>query len=173
MKDLEDNFRIFHYIKSMSEDKISKFENYSRIYQSSVIELETFYDNSQNLFEEVCNKIKEETFHIFQDTDSFEFEELIHLKNKIHIKKENDNKKKETPYSEDKKLNSKCKILNFFKDVVTNLEIINGHMRVLRMKGSSLPIKISINTKIRDNEPTIKYYSDAKETDFFEIKCQK
>jgi hypothetical protein len=43
-------------------------------------------------------------------------------------------------------------------------------MRVLRMKGSSLPIKISITTKIRDNEPTIKYYSDAKETDFLEIK---
>ena len=29
MKDLEDNFRIFDYIKSMSEEKISKFENYS------------------------------------------------------------------------------------------------------------------------------------------------
>ena len=97
-------------------------------------------------------------------------EELIHLKNKIHIKKENDNEKKETPNFEDKKLNSKCKILNFFKDVISNLEIINGHIRVLRMKGSSLPIKISITTKIRDNEPTIKYYLDGKETNFLDIR---
>jgi len=169
MKNLEDNFRIFDYIKSMDEDMISKFENYSRIY-SSVIELDTFYDNSQNLFEEVHDKLKEETFHIFQDTDSFNLKELIHLKNKIHIKRENENDKKEIKNSEDKKLNSKCKILNFFKDVVTNLEIINGHMRVLRMKGSSLPIKISIMTSIKDNEPTIKYYLDGKETEFIYIR---
>ena len=169
MKKLEDNFRIFDYIKSMDEDMISKFENYSRIF-SSVIELDTFYDNSQNLFEEVHDKLKEETFHIFQDTDSFNLKELIHLKNKIHIKKESENDKKEIKNSEDKKLNSKCKILNFFKDVVTNLEIINGHMRVLRMKGSSLPIKISIMTSIKDNEPTIKYYLDGKETEFVYIR---
>ena len=167
MKNLKDNFRIFDYIKSMDEDMISKFENYSRIF-SSVIELDTSYDNSQNLFEEVNDKIKEETFHIFQDTDSFDLKELIHLKNKIHIKKENE--KKEIKNSEDKKLNSKCKILNFFKDVVTNLEIINGHMRVLRMKGSSLPIKISIMTRIKDDEPIIKYYLDGKETEFGEIR---
>ena len=169
MKKLEDNFRIFDYIKSMDEDMISKFENYSRIF-SSVIELDTFYDNSQNLFEEVHDKIKEETFNIFQDSDSFDLKELIHLKNKIHIKKENENEKKEIKNSEDKKLNSKCKILNFFKDVVTNLEIINGHMRILRKKGSSLPIKISIITSIKDYEPTIKYYLDGKETEFRDIR---
>ena len=169
MKKLENNFRIFDYIKSMNEDMISKFENYSRIY-SSVIELDTFYDNSQNLFEEVNDKIKEEAFHIFQDTDSFNLEELIHLKNKIHIKKDNENVKAEIINSEDRKLNSKCKILNFFKDVVTNLETINGHMKVLRNKGSSLPIKISITTKIKDYEPTIKYYLDGKETEFRNIR---
>ena len=169
MKNLEYNFRIFDYIKSMDVDMISKFENYSRIY-SSVIELDTFYDNSQNLFEEVHDKLKEETFHIFQDTDSFNLKELIHLKNKIHIKKESENDKKEFKNSEEKKLNSKCKILNFFKDVVTNLEIINGHMRVLRMKGSSLPIKITIKISIQNKKPFIQYYLDKDKINFKEIR---
>ena len=91
----------------MDEDMISKFENYFRIF-SSVIELDIFYDNSQNLFEGVHDKIKEEIFNIFQDSDNFDLKELIHLKNKTCIKKENEKKKKIKKY-ENKKLNSKKK----------------------------------------------------------------
>jgi len=43
-------------------------------------------------------------------------------------------------------------------------------MRILRKKGSSLPIKISIITSIKDYEATIKYYLDGKETEFRNIR---
>ena len=40
MKKLEDNFRIFEYIKSMKKEEISDFENYSKIYPS-IIQLDS------------------------------------------------------------------------------------------------------------------------------------
>ena len=168
MKKTEDNFRIYAYIKNMEKTDISKFENYSRIY-SSVIELDTFYDDSENLFDEVNDIVKDKAFNIYQDEDDFNLEDLIHLKNKIHIKNENvDEKQKDN--SEEKQLKFKCKILIFFKKLISELEVINSFIKVLRSKGSSLPIKISIKTKIINNEPSIEYYLDGKKSNFEFIK---
>ena len=88
LKNIEDNFKIFIYIKNMNENQISNFEKYSKIY-SSLIELDTFYDETENLYDEVKNIIKDKTFNIYQDEDDFNLEDLIHLKNKIYIKNEN------------------------------------------------------------------------------------
>ena len=65
MKDLEDNFRIFDYIKSMSKDQIYKFENYSRIY-SSVIELETFMIIRKTFLKKYVIKLKKKRFIFFK-----------------------------------------------------------------------------------------------------------
>ena len=114
MKTIEDNFKIFAYIKSMNENEISKFENYSRIY-SSVIELDISYDDSENLYHEIMDKIKDKTFNIYQDEDDFNLEDLIQLKNKIYIKNENiDEKKIEANNYKEKQLKLKCKIMIFF-----------------------------------------------------------
>ena len=164
MKKEGDNFRIHTYIKNMKEKEISKFENFSRIY-SSIIELDIFYDDSENLYDEVKDKIKDKTFNIFQDEDDFNLEDLIHLKNKIHIKNENTDKKQEGN-SEENQLRLKCDILKSFKNLITNLEIINSFIKVLRSKGSSLPIKISIKTKIINDKLSIEYYLDGKKNDF-------
>ena len=164
MKKAEDNFRIHTYIKNMKEEKISKFENFSRIY-SSIIELDIFYDDSENLYDEVKDKIKDKAFNIFQDEDDFNLEDLIHLKNKIHIKNENTNKKQESN-SEENQLRLKCDILKSFKNLISNLEIINSFINVLRSKGSSLPIKISIKTKIINDKLSIEYYLDGKKNNF-------
>jgi len=180
------------YIKNMDVKDIPKFENYSRVY-SSVIELDTFYDDSENLYDEVNGKIKDNTFNIYQDEDDFKLEDLIHLKNKIHIKNENVDEKQKDNSEEKQKDNSeekqkdnseekqkenlkekqlkfKCKILIFFKKFISELEAINSFMKVLRSKGSSLPIKISIKTKIINNEPSIEYYLDNKKTNFEKIR---
>ena len=182
MKKLEDNFKIFTYIKTMNENTISQFENYSKIYLS-VIELDR-NDISENVYEQVINIIEDATFNILQDTENFLYykkeknkkekekkdfenitlEELIHLKNKIQIKNEFDYKIEK----DDDKLKSKCKILIFFKNMISNLEIINEYMNVLRTKGSSLPIKITIKVRIQNNVPTIIYYLDKKKNVQFE-----
>ena len=53
-----------------------------------------------------------------------------------------------------------------FKNLVWNLEIINEYLKALRIKGSSLPIKISIKTKIIDDQLSIEYYLDDKKNIF-------
>ena len=90
-------------------------------------------------------------------------EELIHIKNQIHIKKENEN-------NEDNIIKSKCKILLFFKETICKLEKINEYMKILRKKGSSLPINISIKINIKDKEPNIEYFLDNEKKDFQSIK---
>ena len=178
MKKFEDNFKIFDYIKSMNEKTISKFENYSKIY-SSVIELDRNDDISGSLYEQVINIIKDSAFDISEDTEKFlyyddiekkyidnlTFEELIHLKNKIYINYGNDKND-----SHEDLLKYKCKILNFFKNIISNLEIIIEYMKFLRRKGSSLPIKISIKLSIKDKEPSIRYYLENQVHTFKEIR---
>ena len=170
LKNIEDNFKIFIYIKNMNENQISNFEKYSKIY-SSLIELDTFYDETENLYDEVKDIIKDKTFNIYQDEDDFNLEDLIHLKNKIYIKNENiDENKNIIDNFEKKQLKFKCKIMIFYKNLISNLEFINEYMKVLRMKGNILPIKIIIKTNIKDNGPSIKYYLDNRETEFKNIK---
>jgi len=167
MEKLEDNFKILFYIQKMNENQISKFENYSRIY-TLLIELNIIYDDLEKLYDEVENIIKDKTFNIYQDKDDFNLEYLIHLKNKILIKAENIDGKKNKGYNfEGKQL---CKMLIIFKNFVTNLQIINDYIKVLRTKGRCLPIKISIKTKIKDYETSIEYYLDDKESNFESIK---
>ena len=174
MKNLKQNSKIFAYIKKLSDNAISQFENYSKIY-SSIIELDSNEDFEENVFDKVNSIIKDATFNILQDEENFlyyddkkkkmekiTFEELIHLKNQIHIKNEDNN--------EDDIIKSKCKILSFFKDTMSNIEVINGYMIVLRTKGSSLPIKITIKINIQDKGPSIKYYLGEDKKDFVDIR---
>ena len=174
MKDLKQNSKIFDYIKALSDNVISQFQNYSKIY-SSIIELDSNDGFEDNIFDKVNNIIKDATFNILQDEENFLYyndkekknenitmEELIHLKNQIHIKNEQNN--------EDDIIKSKCKILLFFKDAISKLELINSYMIVLREKGSSLPIKITIKINIPDKEPIIKYYLGEDKKTFEEIR---
>ena len=48
-------------------------------------------------------------------------EKLIHIKNKIHVKNLG---------VEEDIIKSKCKILLFFKGLVSNLEVINEYMNI-------------------------------------------
>ena len=170
MKSIKDNFQIFDYIQKLEPSTISQFENYSKIY-SSVIELDSNDDNSEeSVYSQVIKYVKNSTLNILQDTENLLYfdennvmkkmdknimEEFVHLKNQIHIKNEKES-------SQDETMKSKFKILIFFKETVSNLESINEYMKILRKKGSSLPIKIIIDISIKDKEeskePTIKYY---------------
>ena len=70
MKDLKDNFKIFEYIKKLSDKEILQFDNYSRIY-SSIKELDSNDDFEENVFDKVNNIIKDVTFNILQDEENF------------------------------------------------------------------------------------------------------
>ena len=182
MNKMNDNFKIFSYIKkNLDKTAIEQFENYSKKY-TIIIELDRFYDSSEDFYIDVKNIIEKEfTINIDQDSQTFLYtneknerknismKELILLKNKLHNINENEKEKlKENnnttsailkdPNEEMKK---KRKNLLFFKKIITNLElIVNEYMRALRNKGSSLPIKIMIKI----NKDNIRYFLGDKET---------
>ena len=142
-KEKKSNLEIFEYIKTLKPEQISKFEIYSKNY-SSIIELDRNDDSSLNLYKQVSNYIQNSTFIFRQDAEDFSYgesgttnmEELIHLKNKIHIKPPKETKEPKDEFQK------KCYELIFFKKVISNLEVIYEYMKVLRIKGSSLPILI-------------------------------
>ena len=190
MKKLKDNDKIFVNIKTMNKTTIEQFENYSQIYES-IIELDRNDEDSDNLYLKVIDIIKYASFNISQDSEKFLYrdgekdidislEKLIRLKNRIHIKNENEETKENSDINKeseeqktstgDNKLKFKRKIFIFYKNIISNLEIIMEYMGVLRNKGSSLPIRISIEIKVENNSPTKIYYLGSKEESFEKIR---
>ena len=184
MKKIKDNFKIFAYIKNMTPERIENFETYSKIY-NSIIELDDSADELEdNIHAQVLKLIKDSTLSILQDTEIFLYyddvkkkkigdkenedkkniNDLINLKNQIHIKNDEE-------YSLDPGLNSKFKDLIFFKRIISEIELINKDMKILRKKGSSLPIQITITiSKKKDEDPSIEYKIDKFQTNFEFIK---
>ena len=196
MKKKADYKMIFIYIKKLEKKAIDSFINYSknfskimdldRFYNSD----ENIYEEVKAIIE---NKLR---LDIYQDSEEFfyikknkenvknkiEMQDLIKIKNKIPPKTETeevDNDNKDNDHSEinnkenddpkakiAEKIKEKSKTLIFFKDLITNLENINEYMKVLRVKGSSLPIKITMQVS---NMKDIKYYLASKEKSLKEI----
>jgi len=176
MKTMSEKDR-FDYIKNMEPQVISQFINYSKKYLA-IIELDLYYDNSENIYELVKSKIKDVLIlNIYQDKEDFLYyeedkcktitlEELIYLKNKIpplQPKTDND----EFDLQDNNIIRTKHETLIFFKNIINNLEIIIKDMIILRSKGSSLPIKIRIKV---EKMSKIKYELGEEEVSFKSIK---
>ena len=184
MKKIKDNSKLFAYIKIMTQERIDNFETYSKIY-NSILELDDSADILEdNVYAQVLKLIKDSTLSILQDTEIFLYyddvkkkyigdvenedkiniDDLINLKNQIHIKNDEE-------YRLDQWLKSKFKDLIFFKRIISEIELINRDMKILRKKGSSLPIQITITiSKNNDEDPSIKYRIDKFQTNFEFIK---
>ena len=166
------NSDLFDYIKGDFTNKNSEiielFESFSKNY-SSIIELDRNDNTAFNLFENVDKIIKKASLIFRQDKEDFcyydqdknetNMEKLIYLKNRINIKPQA--KEKGGDKNKDA-LQIKCEKLIFFKENISNLELIYDNMKVLRTKGSSLPIFILIEIKY----PEIKYSLNQKDVDF-------
>ena len=181
MKDQENNFKRLEYIKGLDPEEIDKFDKYSQIFQY-IIELDRVED-SDNIYDQIIKIIKTDlTLKIDPDSEKFYYvsqeqnekvniklKDLIHLKNKIHIdiEKKEENKKNGTKtIVEHNKIEYKKETMIFFKNLIINLETIYKYMRVLRMKGSTLPININIKVKMLD----VKYFLEDKEMIFKDIQ---
>ena len=170
-KNLNDNFKIFNYIKTeLKNEEIEKFVRYSKNY-SSIIELERNIDFSGNVYEQVNNIVTNAILIFRQDYEDFSFGEenkkismidLMHLKNKIPpLKKGGKKVNKSNEIIEEKRDK-----LIFFKEIISNLEIIYDNMNILRKKGCSLPIQINILIIF----PEIFYKINKEEKNFEQIQ---
>ena len=174
----KDTSSILKYIQLLDEEKIKKFESFSKKY-GSIIELNN--KKGEDNFKEVYNIIQDASLLFNLDGEDFcyklngetikinNIEELIKLKNKINIQpqkkiQENGDKKEEKKEKDIFEL--KCDKLIFFKDLISNLEIIYDKINILRTKGFNIPILINIAIKY----PVISYKLNNKEKEFNKIK---
>ena len=121
-------------------------------------------DDDENILQEIDKIITKAEFIFKEDTDIFiidkkksviTIKELISLKNKIFIQNDEDKIK----YHEtDNIMGIKLKKLIFFNNLVSELEGIHDVITLLRKKGSSLPILISIKIEY----PVLQYYLEEK-----------
>ena len=170
---------IIKKIAEFSDEIIMKFVSYSKHYPS-IIELD--------IFEEVYKIVEDARLIFTLDNEYFyyridgkqiqkDINELIYLKNKINIKNENKQKKteeKNVEEKEDKKNKTKdlfqikCDKLIFLKKKVSKIETIYDKIKILRIKGYNIPIKIDISIKY----PKIvyKFNNEDEEKKFKEIK---
>ena len=95
---------------------------------------------------------------------------IMKIKNRIHIKNE---KEEKSESSGDDKLKIKRKIMAFYKNTISDIEVIIEYMNVLRNKGSSLPIKITIKIYMEKTEPIENYYLGQNLMEFEKIKNRK
>ncbi len=171
-KEFKNNSELFDYIKKeINDEKIKLFESFSKNY-SSIIELDRNDNTSFNLFGLVDKIVLKASLIYYQDNEDFryweekkdktEIKELIHLKNRIHIKAQKGKENQNTNDSKKDLFQEKCEKLIFFKETISNLELIYDNMKVLRIKGSSLPILIIIEI----NYPNIKYSINKKDVTF-------
>ena len=171
-KEYKTNSDLFEYIKKeINDEKIKLFESFSKNY-SSIIELDRNDNSAFNLFGLVDEIVLNASLIFYQDNEDFrygkdkttktEMENLIHLKNRIHIKAQKGKENNNNTGNKKDSFQEKCEKLIFFKETISNLELIYDNMKVLRTKGSSLPILIIIEI----NYPHIKYSINKKDVNF-------
>ena len=159
---------------------LEKFRHYIDIFRS-IKELNENFDFSENIYNDIEEVLKESKFIFIKNKDEFNvikrekdivkydtisLEKIRELSNKIQLKQE---EKKD--FVSDESLNSyvkKREKLKFFKELAINIEEIHEVMDILRTKGSTLPISISIDISY----PEVKYYlgQNEKKTDFKKIQ---
>jgi len=177
------SIEIMNHLKELDNKTIDKFVNYSKHYPS-IIELDR--KTGKDIFEEVYKIIEDASLIFKLDNEYFYYkdvdkqtekkiDDLIDLKNKINIQINNNNKKekkeeknKEEENKEDDIYKEKCDKLIFFKKIVNEFEVIYDEMKILRTKGSGLPILINISIKYP--EIIYRYNKEDEEKNFEEIK---
>ena len=181
---------IIKNIKLYDEKIIKTFESFSKKF-GSIIELEN--KNEKNPFKEVYDIIEDGSLLFNLDNEDFGYKdkdgnfipirdihELVKIKNKINIQPQKKIKEKVTKNDETAQISEindekeeikdifqkKCDKLLFFKEIITNLEIIYDKINILRKKGFNIPIVINVSIKY----PEIKYKLNGQEKEFSKIK---
>ena len=175
----ENSLEIINYIKYLNDETIDKFVSYSKHYPS-IIELDR--KNEKDIFEEIYTMVEDAKLIFDLDNEYFcynidgktfqkDINKLIDLKNKINIQHENSGSKKSEKKEGGKNKDlyyEKCDKIIFFKEIVSNFEIIYDKIKILRSKGYNIPIKIYISIKY--DKISYKFNEDGEEKDFKDIK---
>ena len=147
----------------INEDLLGKFKTFIKIFPY-LVELDNNSDNSYNLYIAAKEYFTQATYYISlideeytyldhnnktQKLDLKNLEKIKSIKHKINIPNEIEIKIKENKDLIDAEKISKEKtlLLLTYKEVISNIELIEQFIYVFKTKGCSLPIEISINIK--------------------------
>ena len=165
-------------IRNINEDLFNNFKKFLKVLPK-LKELDSNSDNTYNLYieankyssnakysinlngEEYICIIKDEKNNIKKE-EAIELNEIKSTKHKINIPNEIEIKLKENqemPEGQEKNSIKKKRLLLKYKEVVSNIELIEQFFFVFQKKGCSLPIEIEIIIKY----PEIKYFLQDKE----------
>ena len=174
----KNDIAIIEHLRYLDEETIKKMISYSKHYPS-IKELDS--KNEKDIFENIYIIINNASLTFKLDSEIFRYtkgdekieikiEELINLKNKINIQTDDNKKSKEKVDKEKDIYQIKCDKLIFFKEKISNIEVIYDKIKILRVKGYNIPILINIEIKY----PNIKYKfnknNEEEEKDFNFIK---
>ena len=176
------NFELFEAIKKIDENLLNKFKKFINIFPS-LVELDNNSDNSYNLYIQANKYFKEATYYISLNYEekytyidkegekSINLDEIKSIKHKINIPNEvklRIEDGKDLPEGQEKISLEKTRLLLKFKEIVSNIELIEQFISVFQTKGCSLPIEIQITIKY----PEITYILRKKKIQDFSVLSQ-
>jgi len=178
----KNDYELFEVIKKIDENLMNKFKKFINIFPS-LVELDNNSDNSYNLYIQANKYFKEATYYIslnyeekytYIDKDgeqSIKLDEIKSIKHKINIPNEvklRIEDEKDIHEEQEKISLEKTKLLLKFKEIVSNIELIEQFISVFQTKGCSLPIEIQIIIKY----PEITYILRKKKIQDFSVLSQ-
>ena len=186
-----DAHAIINSMQLLTKEEIETIENFSKKF-GSIIELEN--KNEEDPFKKVYDIIQDGSLLFNLDNEDFGYtknkkfikiksiEELVKYKNKINIQPKKNIKKYDNKNNEKNQISKskddeeektekdifeeKCDKLLFFKDIISNLEIIYDKINILRKKGFNIPILIKVSIQY----PKISYELNGQEKELDKIK---
>ena len=180
LKKCKNQFELFEKIKNINNNLLANFIKFINKFQY-LVELDNNSDNSYNIYMEAKKYFTEATYNTsliyeeysYIDTKSnketkMDLEKIKSIKHKINIPNEVEIKLKEKndlPEGRERISMEKTLLLLKYKEVVSNIELIEQFISVFQTKGCSLPIEIVINIKY----PEVTYYLKKQKKTFGEL----
>ena len=173
LRNCRDKLELFEKIGKIPQNLLECFKKFIKIFPI-LVEIDNNSDNTYNLYTQAKKYFTRATYGISLNCEEFIYVEnneekikgldkIKSIKHKINIPNEVEIKLKENKELREKQ--DKTWILITFKEVVSNIELIEQFISVFRKKGCSLPIEIQII--IKNNE--IEYFLDKKKISFGEL----
>lgn len=165
----------------MNANLLGNFRKFINIFQY-LVELDNNSDNSYNLFIEAKQYFSNATYFISLNYEEYKYKDnnekkneitidlekiksikhKINIQNKVEIRLKED---KELPEGHEKISLEKTLLLIKYKEVVSNIELIEQFISVFQKKGCSLPIEIIIKIKY----PEVTYFLKKTKITFEEL----
>jgi len=174
----KDKLELFQKIKKIDENILNNFKKYIKIFPY----LEDLYNNSDNSYSLYINakkyfsnatyyiNLNYEEKYIYKDKSeeekSVNLNTIKSIKHKINIPNDVEIRLKENkdlPEGQDKIAIEKTQLLLKFKEIVSNIELIEQFTSFFETKGCSLPIEIEIRIKY----PEVTYFLKDEKVPYF------